>query len=69
MDCDLGASVRVNAQYSKKECLEAVGLPYQVDDNQFETKVLQIFEKVGLVFLILDLLMTSIVLVRIMTES
>ena len=36
-----------NAQYSRKECLELVGLPHQVDDNQLETKVLSIFEKVG----------------------
>ena len=36
-----------NAQYSKKECLEVVGIPRQVDDNLLETKVLSIFEKVG----------------------
>ena len=36
-----------NAQYSRKECLEVVGIPRQVDDNQLETKVLSIFEKVG----------------------
>ena len=37
-----------NAQYSRKECLEElVGIPRQVDDNQLETKVLSIFEKVG----------------------
>ena len=32
------------AQYSGKECLEVVGIPRQVDDNQLETKVLSIFE-------------------------
>ena len=32
------------AQYSRKECLEVVGIPRQVDDNQLETKVLSIFE-------------------------
>ena len=36
-----------NAQYSRKECLELVGLPHQVDDNQLETKVLSIFGKAG----------------------
>ena len=32
---------------SRKECLKVVGTPCQVDDNQLETKVLSIFEKVG----------------------
>ena len=32
-----------NAQYSRKECLEVVGIPRQVDDNLLETKVLSIF--------------------------
>ena len=37
-----------NAQYSRKECLEGlVGITCQVDNNQLETKVLSIFEKVG----------------------
>ena len=36
-----------NAQYSRKECLEVVGIPRQVDDNLLKTKVLSIFEKVG----------------------
>ena len=36
-----------NAQYSRKECLEVVEIPRQVDDNMLETKVLSIFEKVG----------------------
>ena len=35
------------AQYSRKECLEVVGIPRQVDGNLVETKVLSIFEKVG----------------------
>ena len=35
-----------NAQYSRRECLEVVAMPRQVDDNQLETKVLSIFEKV-----------------------
>ena len=36
-----------NSQYSRKECLEVVGIPRQVDHNQLETKVISIFEKVG----------------------
>ena len=32
-----------NAQYSRKGCLEVVGIPRQVDDNLLETKVLSIF--------------------------
>ena len=35
-----------NTQYSRKECLEVVGIPRQVDHNQLETKVISIFEKV-----------------------
>ena len=36
-----------NAHYSRKECLEVVGIPRQVDENLLEIKVLSIFEKVG----------------------
>ena len=36
-----------NAQYSRKECLELVGLPHQMDDNQLVKKVLSILGKVG----------------------
>ena len=36
-----------NTKYSRKECLEKVGIPRQVDDNLLKTKVLSIFEKVG----------------------
>ena len=55
-----------NAQYSRRECLEVVAMPRQVDDNQLETKVLSIFEKVAKSILVL--LITVIVLERIMTE-
>ena len=37
----------VNAQYCRRECLKVVGIPHQVDDNQLETEVLSLFEKVG----------------------
>ena len=36
-----------NAQYSRKECVEVVGIPRQVDDKHLEVKVLSIFQKVG----------------------
>ena len=36
-----------NAQYSRKECVEVVGIPRQVDDKHLEAKVLSIFQKVG----------------------
>ena len=36
-----------NAQYSRRECLEVVGIPRSVDDNILEEKVIQVFEKVG----------------------
>ena len=36
-----------NAQYSRKECVEVVGIPRQVDDKHLEAKVLSIFQKFG----------------------
>ena len=36
-----------NAQYSRRECLELVGMPCSVSDGDLEEKVLKIFEKVG----------------------
>ena len=36
-----------NAQYSRRECLEVVGIPRQVDDKNLETKMLSIFQKTG----------------------
>ena len=35
----------VNAQHSKKEYVEVVGIYHQVDDKHLETKVLSIFQK------------------------
>ena len=34
-------------QYSRKKCLEVVRIACQADDNQLETKVLSVFEKVA----------------------
>ena len=36
-----------NSQYSRRECLEVAGIPWQVDDKNLETKVLSIFQKIG----------------------
>ena len=37
----------INAQYSRRECLEVAGIPPQVDDKNLETKVLSIFQTIG----------------------
>ena len=44
---DLKRQCWANAQYSRRECLEIVGIPRSVDDNSLEEKVIQVFEKVG----------------------
>ena len=36
-----------NAQYSRGECLELVGVPHSVSDGDLEEKVLRIIDKVG----------------------
>ena len=36
-------------KFSRRECLEVVGKPRQVDDKNSETKVLPIFQKVDLI--------------------
>ena len=36
-----------NDQCSRKECVEVVGIPRQLDDKHLEAKVLSIFQKVG----------------------
>ena len=63
----LGRQYWVNSQYSSRECLEVVGIPRQVDDNQLETKYFQFLRSL-VAKLILVLLMTVIVLARIMAE-
>ena len=37
----------VNAQCSRKECVEVIGISCQVDDKHLEAKVLSIFQKIG----------------------
>ena len=44
---DLERQCWANAQYSRRECLQIVGIPRSVDDNSLEEKVIQVFEKVG----------------------
>ena len=44
---DLERQCWANAQYSRRECLEVVGIPRSVDDNILKEKVIQVFEKVG----------------------
>ena len=56
-----------NIQYSRKECLEVVGIPRQVDDNLLKQRYFQFFRKL-VAQLILVLLMTVIALARIVTE-
>ena len=36
-----------NAQYSRRKCLEFVGVRLSVSDGELEEKFLKIFEKVG----------------------
>ena len=35
-----------NAQHSRKECLEVVSIPRQVDEKDLEAKMMSIFQKV-----------------------
>ena len=37
---DLERQCWANAQYSRRECLEIVGIPRSVDDNSLEEKVI-----------------------------
>ena len=44
---DLERQCWANAQFSRRECLEIVGIPCSVDDNSLEEKVIQSFGKSG----------------------
>ena len=37
-----------NAQYSRRKCLEVMGIPDSVQNNELEDKVLNIFKKIAL---------------------
>ena len=56
---------RANAQYSRKECVEVVGIPHQVDDKHLAVNL----PKRLAVPLLLNSLMTVIDLVKITTDS
>ena len=43
---DLERQCWANAQYSRRECLEAAGIPRSVDDNSLEEKIIEVFKKV-----------------------
>ena len=36
-----------NAQYSRRECLELVGIPSSIEHDQLEDKIVKIFNKIG----------------------
>ena len=44
---DMGRQYWSNAQYSRGECLEVVGIPDSFQNNELEDKVLTIFKKIG----------------------
>ena len=44
---DMEKQCWTNAQYSKRECIEVVGIPDSVQNNELEEKVLNIFKKIS----------------------
>ena len=44
---DMERQCWANAQYSRRDCLEVVGIPDSVQNNELEDKVLIIFKKIG----------------------
>ena len=44
---DMERQCWANTQYSRRECLEVVGIPDSVQNNELEDKVLTIFKKTG----------------------
>ena len=44
---DMERQCWANTQYSKKKCLEEVGIPDSVQNNELEDKVLNIFKKIA----------------------
>ena len=44
---DLERQCWAHAKYSRRECLEIVGIPRSVDENSLEEKLIQVFKKVG----------------------
>ena len=44
---DMDSQYWANAQHSRRECLEVVGIPDSVQNNKLEDRVLTIFKKIG----------------------
>ena len=44
---DMARQCWANAQYSRRECLEVSGIPRDVSNENLESKVLEVFSKVG----------------------
>ena len=47
MIVDMERQCWANAQYSRRECLEVVGIHRDVSNEDLESKVLEVFNKVG----------------------
>ena len=43
---DMERQCWANAQYSRRECIEVVGIPNSVNNNELEDKVLTVFQKI-----------------------
>ena len=56
-----------NAQYSRRECLEIVGIPSNVSNQNLENKVIEVFSKVGC-NITNEILKHAIALIKIVTE-
>ena len=44
---DMERQCWANVQYSRRECLEVAGIPCDVSNENLESKVLEVFSKVG----------------------
>ena len=44
---DMERQCWANAQYSRRECLKVAGIPRDVSNENLESKVLEVFSKVG----------------------
>ena len=44
---DMERQCWANAQYSRRECIEVVGIPNSINNNELEDKVLTVFQKIG----------------------
>ena len=43
---DMERQCWANAQYSRRECIEVVGIPNSINNNELEDKVLTVFQKI-----------------------